>query len=237
MALCLWAGDSGAASHRAAARVLGFQGFGLMPPEISTTLDKKLRGYRVHRVDDRLLGEIDVVQGIPTTSAPRTLHDLAGLRHPRTERALDDALLKKLTTMARMWLYHDQEWTRGRRGIAILRNLLRDRTPGRAPTQSDLELMFRRIVKRYSLPLPEQQHPILLRNGELIHPDFAYPYAWLAIELDSYGWHMDREAFERDRARDLELQALGWRVLRFTWAMLKYKPDEVAATVKLHLGI
>jgi hypothetical protein len=188
-------------------------------------------------VDDRLLCQIEIVQGIPTTSIPRTVLDLAGAKHPRTERALDDALLKKLTTMAQMWLFEEQEWTRGRRGIAILRDMLRQRTPDKAPTHSDLELMFRRIVRRYALPRPEQQYPVLLRTGDLIHPDFAYPYAWLAIELDSYGWHMDREAFERDRARDNELQALGWRVLRFTWAMLKYKPEEVAGSVKLHLAL
>jgi very-short-patch-repair endonuclease len=46
---------------------------------------------------------------------------------------------------------------------------------------------------------------------------------------------MDREAFERDRARDNELAELGWLVLRFTYAMLRWEPDRVAQTIRTNL--
>jgi very-short-patch-repair endonuclease len=57
----------------------------------------------------------------------------------------------------------------------------------------------------------------------------------LAIEVDSYTWHMDRKAFERDRRRDNELRALGWTVFRFTWAMLRFEPERVIDLIRGHL--
>jgi hypothetical protein len=121
----LWAGDESAASHRAAASILGFHGFSGAPIEISTTCSKNstrlrlLSGRRivVHRVDDHVLPEIIIADdGMPVTSARRTVLDLAGNRHPRTEAALDAALRRGMTDVGRLWLLLEQEWMRGRRG-------------------------------------------------------------------------------------------------------------------------
>ncbi len=154
------------------------------------------------------------------TSVPRTLLDLAG-RGFRTEGALDQAVHEGLTALGEMWLLYEKEWTRGRRGIAIMRDLLRQRTPGQAPTHSELEVMFRAAMRGEGLPEPVAQFPFELPTG-LIHVDFFYREANLAIELDGYAWHSDRSAFERDRLRDGQLQALGIRVLRLTWAQLRF---------------
>jgi very-short-patch-repair endonuclease len=37
------------------------------------------------------------------------------------------------------------------------------------------------------------------------------------VEVDGFRFHSTREAFERDRRRDAELQSAGLRVLRVTW--------------------
>jgi very-short-patch-repair endonuclease len=47
---------------------------------------------------------------------------------------------------------------------------------------------------------------------------------------------MDRESFERDRRRDAELQALGWAVLRLTWAQLRWDPRYVIGLLRHHLA-
>lgn len=39
----------------------------------------------------------------------------------------------------------------------------------------------------------------------------------LVIEVDSRAWHLDPEAYERDRARDRQLAALGYHVIRLTY--------------------
>jgi len=91
--------------------------------------------------------------------------------------------------------------------------------------------MLAKIIKDAGLPAPERQYEIALPSGTK-YIDFAYPDLLLAIETDGYAWHGDREAFDRDRDRDIELQTLGWRVLRFTYAMLRWEPERVVATIR-----
>ena len=233
MAACLWAGPETAASHRAAAHLWDWNGFELPPAEISTTSRKRPFGFDIvaHRVDRYVLEEITSVAGIPVTSARRTLLDLCGKKHPRRERALDQALREESVSLPQVWRLYEKEWTRGRRGIAILRDLLVQRTPGEAPTQSELEDMLAKIIKEAGLPAPTQQYEIALPSGTK-YIDFAYPELLLAIETDGYAWHGDRESFDGDRDRDNELQNLGWRVLRFTHAMLRWEPERVIATIR-----
>lgn len=45
--------------------------------------------------------------------------------------------------------------------------------------------------------------------------DFADVDRKIAIELDGHAYHSDKEAFEKDRVRERELEEAGWRVLRF----------------------
>jgi very-short-patch-repair endonuclease len=190
----------------------------------------------IHRVDRHLRSDIAVLDGIPITSVRRTLLDLSGRKHPRAERALDHALRQQLVELSGLWSLYEEEWTRGRRGIAILRSRLIDRTPGAAPGESELEDMLATIIRKSGLPRPRYQYPIALGFGP-VHLDAAYPDARLAIECDGYAWHMDRVAFERDRQRDMELQALGWRVLRFTWSKLKWEQTYVSDHIRHHLNM
>jgi very-short-patch-repair endonuclease len=72
-------------------------------------------------------------------------------------------------------------------------------------------------------------HPVLVA-GARYYVDIAFPEAMLAIEID--GRVHDRyEAFEYDRARQNDLVLQGWRVLRFTWAMLVDRPEAVLLAI------
>jgi hypothetical protein len=70
-----------------------------------------------------------------------------------------------------------------------------------------------------------QQYPIRLGNGRSVRLDAAYPQARVAIELDGAAFHGSREARERDLRRDTALAALGWVVLRFSYARLMADPE------------
>lgn len=229
----LWAGPGSVLWGAAAARKLGLRGFDSAPVEVAVVGDKRHRDvpFKVHRCDEHLRDEVTLVDGLPVTSIKRTLLTLAGQRHPRARGAMDQALAEHLTSLEEMWLFHDQEWTRGRRGIAILRAWLRERTPGLAPTESELEDALWTIVHEAGLPLPLRQHAVVLPSGP-IRFDLAYPHLRLAIEGDSYGWHGDRDAFERDRRRDAEAATAGWLVLRFTWAQIRFDRAYVATTIR-----
>jgi hypothetical protein len=159
------------------------------------------------------------------------LIDLCGLKHRRVEAALDAALSRGLVSLGEVWLLLERDWMRGRRGVAIMRSYLIPRTGGQAPSDSELELQMRRLVDTYGLPAPQHQYAVAL-SDVTVHIDLAWPFQRLAIELDSYTWHGDRISFERDRQRDNQLRARGWTVLRFTWAMLRYEPDDVIGLVR-----
>ena len=82
-------------------------------------------------------------------------------------------------------------------------------------TRSEFEARFLRLCRRHRLPKPEVNVRI---EGLVV--DFAWPDHRLIVELDGYGAHRGRSAFEADRARDVTLRLRGFDVLRFTWRQL-----------------
>src|SRR5215213_1062933 len=93
-----------------------------------------------------------------------------------------------------------------------------------APTRSILERDFLALIKDHDLPAP-------IVNGHVnsYEVDAHWPARRLIVELDGYRVHGTRRAFERDRERDAELQASGWRVIRITHRQLRDTPQAVAA--------
>jgi very-short-patch-repair endonuclease len=57
------------------------------------------------------------------------------------------------------------------------------------------------------------------------------------VEVDGYGTHGGRVAFERDRRRDQVLVAAGYRVIRITWRQLTQEPYGVIARLAQALAI
>ncbi|MGY1803823.1 DUF559 domain-containing protein [Blastococcus sp. SYSU D00922] len=90
------------------------------------------------------------------------------------------------------------------------------------------------------VPAPVQQHHVRLQSGRWVRLDAAYPDALVAVELDGAAFHGSREARERDLRRDSALAALGWVVLRFSYARLMADPDgcrrEIEAVVRRRLA-
>ncbi|MEA2145609.1 MAG: hypothetical protein QOG59_1196, partial [Solirubrobacteraceae bacterium] len=82
---------------------------------------------------------------------------------------------------------------------------------GENPTRSQLEDAFLAFVERYGLPRP--QINVIIAGFEV---DIGYPEQRVIIELDSWRYHGDRAAFERDRARDSITTAAGFRTVRLT---------------------
>jgi very-short-patch-repair endonuclease len=94
-------------------------------------------------------------------------------------------------------------------------------------TRSELERRFLALCRRHRLPKPD----VNVRVGEY-DVDFLWPERALIAELDGYGTHAGRVAFEADRARDLQLKLRGYEVVRFTWRQLKEEPSAVAAALR-----
>jgi very-short-patch-repair endonuclease len=97
--------------------------------------------------------------------------------------------------------------------------------------QSELEAHgILNVFRHRSMPSSVGQHRIQLPTGR-IKLDRAWPEAKLAVELDGAAHHTSAEDRRRDLPRDRELAALGWLVLRFTYADVLRDPAGVRAAV------
>lgn len=165
--------------------------------------------------------------GIPVTAIPRTLFDLAELL-PRSglERAFEQAeRLRLLDVRAVERLLARSP---GRRALrAVLDEALEP-----APTRSDFERDFLDLCKRAGVPRPTVNAPV---EGHEV--DMLWSQPRLIVELDSFGHHGTRAAFERDRERDAVLQLAGYRILRITHRRLKREPKAVAEAVLSLLAV
>jgi len=100
------------------------------------------------------------------------------------------------------------------------------------PTQSELEARMRRLCAAAGLPQPVAQYPIAPYRI-----DFAWPEHRVLVETDGWGTHGRRQAFEDDRAKDADLAARGYVVIRFTWRQLEEEPYIVAARLAAALAL
>ena len=86
---------------------------------------------------------------------------------------------------------------------------------------------FLAFVAHYGLPVPQINVKLNGREVDVLFPDHK-----LIVELDGWGFHNDRHAFETDRERDAENLRLGYRTVRITRERFTQAPDREAA--RLH---
>ena len=73
----------------------------------------------------------------------------------------------------------------------------------------------------------QKEYPVTCEGaGRLCYVDFALPEKKIGIELDGYEFHSDPDTFHEDRARELDLQMLGWTLFRFSGRMVKNNADK-----------
>jgi very-short-patch-repair endonuclease len=223
------------ASHGAAAALWGLSGF---RRSAATAIDVTVRrggsprlpGIRIHECGVVPASHTAVVDLVPATSVARTLCDLVGsLPEARLGRVVDDALVRRLTTMAE--LRETYEALRGgRRPIRAMGRILAARGDEAALADSVPEAGLVRWLREAGLPEPEQQHRL-----DAYRVDLAYPSHGLLVEYDGFDAHASRSAFDADRRRQNALVLHdGLLVLRFTSASTREEVvrDVVAALAK-----
>jgi hypothetical protein len=167
-------------------------------------------GIKVHRVrglDPRDHGRL---HNIPVTSLARTLLDLAEILSPRRlARALEEAERLHLFDLGE--IHAVIERNPGRRGIRSLLAGCGAALEEARHTKSDLERDLLDVCPEIGVPLPATN---VMVEGEMV--DAHWPGTTLIIELQSWEWHRTRQAFERDSAKAIKLEAAGYRVLPVT---------------------
>jgi very-short-patch-repair endonuclease len=166
-------------------------------------------------------------RGFRVTTLPRTVIDSWPLLPPAERRPLVLDLARRRLVTARQLdeALAERPNVAGRRGLRQAIDLVAD------GVRSELEAHgVLNVFRHRSLPPSVGQVRITLASGR-IYLDRAWPEAKLAVELDGARYHTSSEDRRNDLGRDTALAALGWVVLRFTYADVLRDPEGVRARV------
>jgi very-short-patch-repair endonuclease len=223
------------ASHRAAAPLIPLIGFEFGPIDLIVPRSRTRRDPRVtiHRTP-LLPTDVTTRHGIPTTTAMRTIIDLAAITHPDVlEQAFDDALRRKLFRLERMSERLDAHQFDGSK---VLRAFIAERAANPGRSKSPLETELARVLRRGGITGFVQQHQVWDGARLIAEIDLAFPDLKLAVEVDGFAFHSSRRDWARDLARSNDLVGLGWTILRFTKEDLRARPAMVVALVRTELA-
>ncbi|MGH3263240.1 MAG: type IV toxin-antitoxin system AbiEi family antitoxin domain-containing protein, partial [Trebonia sp.] len=205
MAAVLACGPEAALSHRSAGLLHGLIRGKDGEIDVTAATDHRVPGIRIHHSRTLTARDTTRVRGIPCTTIPRTLLDLADVvPGPQLEHALNQAeVMSRLNLRA----LDDQLARNARRTAACrLRQALGFYRPGQPPPERGLEEAFVELLRDAPVPAPERQVVLDLRDGgNPIRPDFIWSAARLVLETDGRDVHATRLAFESDRIRDQRL--------------------------------
>jgi very-short-patch-repair endonuclease len=236
MAAVLASGPEAFISHHSAAALWGLRSYTERAVEVSVARKStSVKGIKRHH---KALppDEVTLKEGIPTTTVPRTIFDLAATEPVEVvENLLRE--MEFLELRDRLSLRDLVERYPGRRGVrkvqAALERLEED-SPGHK--RSKLEERFAPFLRRHHLPLPRFNDWIVL-GPKRYQVDCHWPGTGQIVELDGWQGHRTRTAFREDRARDRALRVAGYSVTRLTWSQLDDEPEAVAADLRVLLGV
>jgi len=163
--------------------------------------------------------------GIPVTSLPRTLLDLAAtVRFEWLEKMVErseDLELFDLRAVEDLL-----ERTVGHPGHGRLRKAVAIYKPS-SFTRSTLEKRFLELCLEAGIPQPRTNFVVHGFELDCYWPEFRF-----AVELDVFETHGTRASFEEDRVRQEELLLIGVEMIRVTGPRLKREPETVIERVR-----
>lgn len=196
------------------------------------------RGITIHRTASLNRSDVRVKNGIPATTPLRTVLDLAAADDPQLEPILAFYLRHDLFTLRQITARTTPPpaLRSARRGAKRLRDLIE--ASGRPRfTRSDAERRLLDLIRRARLPPPETNVMAGSATGPRHEVDLLWREQRLIVEVDGFAHHGSKASFHADRARDAELVALGYRVIRVTWRQLVGAPEVVIAQLAVALAV
>jgi very-short-patch-repair endonuclease len=226
-------GPEAVLSHRSAGQLWGLYPRSRIAPEVTCPGSKKTKGEIVTHRGSLPGDEVVRVRGIPVTSVPRTMFDLAGmLKEREVERAWNEMEVRE--HRSHLSVPHLLKRYPSRKGSRVLARLASRKALPLGITRNDFEEAFLALIDRHGLPRPRMNAHLALRN-RFYEIDCLWERERVAIELDGAATHMTERAFHDNRERDRILTAEGYRTTRVTWTHLRDTPAEVAADLRLIL--
>lgn len=224
MIAVLHAGEGAVASHASAAWLWELPGFvaGTAVTRPRPHGDRAALGHRPVLLPPTQCTE---VRGIPVTSLPRTIFDLAAtLPIGRTARLVDTVVGRSPAMLAALHAMLEELACRGRPGIRSMRAVLdeRPRRSGIPPT--GLERRFEELCRNAGIHGLERQVDVG-GHSWIGRADYLVRRVRLPIEIDSEAHHTSLSDKRHDARRDAEMRAAGWAdVLRITEEDVWYRP-------------
>ncbi len=188
---------------------------------------RRAPGVTVHRPHDED-GTWTTPSGLHLTDWTATATDCLALA------PLDDALDLYAWLLTRKKMTH-----------ANLRRAAADRSPRKGTAQlqrltaltrhgavSAAEHRFHLLLDAAGLTGWEANADVVDRHGRRAVVDVLFREARVAVEIDGFRAHRERDRFVADARRHNRVGLAGYAVLRFTWWDVTERPDEVVAEVR-----
>jgi predicted transcriptional regulator of viral defense system len=231
LAAVLGAGRGAVLSHGSAAWLWGLLPSFPRPPHVTAPH----RGHRkasaqIHHSTILEADDVTTYEGIPTTAVPRTHLDLAATVG---DRLLNNAIeraerLGRLDLAATDDLLQRCGRHRGRRRLSMALTIYRAPIFSRARS----ERLFLALVADAALPAPALN--TFVEGYEI---DAYWEAERFAVDVDGWGAHRTRAAFERDPLRQEDLLLAGISSIRITARRIENEPHAVAARLAQHLAL
>jgi hypothetical protein len=234
------AGPHAVLGLRTAARLLGFYAY--RDCELVEVLVPRARDHRTvvgRVVQSRSLPpeHVRTVDGFPVTTPARTFFDLCGDPDPgfryrsraheqKMIHVYNDALARRGLSFVAQAIVLSVQAQRGRRGVWLVRRILRRFGPNYVPTRSDVETMFFELCRDRGIPEPDKQVAVSGPRGFIGVVDFLWPKVRHIVEVDS-SWHDGPLDEEIDEERDELLRAAGYTIARYRFGHIVLEPDRV----------
>ncbi len=180
-------GDGALISHRAAARLHGFDGFSEGPIEVIAARRFRNRSITgvLHSMPTVPLIDRCTIAGFPCTSPARTVIDLAGCcSKNELENAVDSAIRDGGTSLAFLHKRLSALRISGRAGVALLDTVLVD-----AGGANKLEREFLRLCRLHSVTRPSCQIVHRVGNQTVARVDFDFAPSLLVVEVEALARH------------------------------------------------
>jgi hypothetical protein len=184
------------------------------------------RGVKLHQTRRLEPYEVTVERGIPVAVMERVLLDLAARTDAtRLERMFVQAYKRDDFSWPRLRRIITRR--RGCKGVRKLRRIALEVDPEALETKSVPEVDFLSLWREVDSSTPAVN---VLIEGHLV--DFLWSEQKVIVETDSWTYHGDPFAFEKDYQRDVELTAAGYDVHRTTAKMLERHPEPFLENVR-----
>jgi hypothetical protein len=199
-----------------------------LPAELNQRSQHETPGIVLHN-DTLSADELGVVRGIPVTTPARTAFDV-GRRYGRTMAVIRvDALLQvaelKLADVDALINRHS-----GARGIVQLRDVVRLADEG---AESPQETRTRLVLTDAGLRPTQTQINVVNRFGDHVRRiDMGWPEWKVGVEYDGEQHWTNSAIRARDIDQQAELVELGWRIVRVSAEMLRFRQATIVARTR-----